>query len=172
MRPIRRLSRRGSLRSFPAFRRDRDRPSATNAPSLANNSALARPMPEPAPVTISDPFLQPHVTFPPPCCVHQSFRSAAESAQPKRARQPNSCSMPRNRQRRAVGVAVQIDRRRFARAGQPADKARMQGGQILSPLQRRPFAPGRDIVEAMFGSLPPRSAASRHRRHPAHRSSP
>src|ERR1700732_4132823 len=44
-----------------------------------------------------------------------------------------------------------INRRGLARLGQPADEAVTESGEILSPLQRRPFLPGRDIVKAMFG---------------------
>ncbi len=105
----------------------------------------------PGPGDNRDPSLQPHVTFLPHDAPTNCSRSAAESAQPKRARQPNSCSMRDYRQRRAIGFAMQIDRRRFAGFGQPADETVMEGSQILSPLQRRPFSPGRDIVEAMLG---------------------
>src|SRR5712671_6469390 len=46
---------------------------------------------------------------------------------------------------------MQIDRRNLAWFGQPADEAVTESGEILSPLQRRPFLPGRDIIKAMFG---------------------
>src|SRR6266404_2441217 len=56
----------------------------------------------------------------------------------------------RNRQRRTVGRAVKIDGRRLAGFGETADETGMQLGQMLSPLQRRPFSPGRNVVEKMF----------------------
>src|SRR5258707_15382315 len=56
----------------------------------------------------------------------------------------------RNRQRRAVGRTVKIDGWRLARFGETADETGMQLSQILSPLQRRPFASGRNVVEEMF----------------------
>src|ERR1700730_16650801 len=56
----------------------------------------------------------------------------------------------RHRQRRTVGRAVKIDGWRLARLGETADETGMQAGQMLSPLQRRPFSPGRNVVEKML----------------------
>src|SRR5579872_379053 len=132
-----------SVSSIPARSRST---SATNAPSRANNMALARPMPEPAPVTIAIRSFKRMssslpMTNPPIVQVRRRIR-ATEASPPT-----EFVFHARNRERRAIGFGVQVDRERLARPCQAADKPGMQTGEMLPPLQRRPLAPSGNVVE-------------------------
>src|SRR5271156_2449622 len=124
--------------------------STTKAPSRANNTALARPMPEPAPVTtairsfsrMSHSF---SVTNQPLVQIGGGIRAAEAGAPAEFLRHP------RDREGRAIRIAMQINRRHFAGSRQTADEAGIEIGKMLSPLQRGPLIPGRYIVEAMPG---------------------
>src|SRR6266536_790165 len=112
--------------------------SATHAPWAANKRALARPMPEPAPVMIAVRCFH-HMSshFPVLRPPRAQIGGGGGTAEPRAP--PELFLQPRYRKRRTIGRAMQVDRGRLAGLGQPADEARMQGCEILSPLQRRPF---------------------------------
>src|SRR5579872_2014008 len=123
--------------------------SATKAPSRAKATALARPMPEPAPVTTAISSFRRMsqllpMAHPPRVQVEGGIRAV-------KARPPAELLChARDRERRTIGIGVQINVWIFAGAGKSADETRIEIGQMLSPLQRRPLATRRDIVEAML----------------------
>src|SRR6266536_6152111 len=119
------------------------------APCFANSTALARPMPEPAPVTIAVRPASLMSGFPsmpgPPAAQIGGGIAAAEPRPPAEL-----LWQARDRKRRSVDRTMQVDRRRFTGISQPANEAGMLGGQFLTPLQRRPLHAGRNVIELVL----------------------
>ncbi len=78
----------------------------------------------------------------------------------------------RDRKRRAVGRAMQVDRRRFTGFGQPANEAGMQRGQSAGPIAAPTTLRRLKCYRADASASMPRPAMSRLPRHQRHRSSP
>src|SRR3569832_161696 len=134
-----------SVSRMPASSRSTN---ATRAPSRANNSALARPMPEPAPVTMAIRSFRRmshslSMTGPPVVQVVGRIRAAVACPPAE------FVCHPRNRERRTVGIAVQNDVWLLARAGETTDETRIAGSKPLTPFQSRPLLARRYMIKAV-----------------------
>src|SRR5260221_14176141 len=85
-------------------------------------------MPEPAPVTIAVRPANLMSGFPSLLCPpHAQIGSRIGTAEPRAPAE--LLRQARDRERRAIGGTMQVDRRRLTDFGQPANEARMQSGQ-------------------------------------------